>query len=209
MKKYYYKIQSSVELLWIVSDSTDPFRPTEKVAEFFVNNIKFETRTEGLGVGFSESFRKEIDGFQEVFLNEIFDNKILVHEEIGLTRINSEGAYFVSRHLTFLNKIAHIFFYSTINERATKKYLYLVSLPMEAGNTLYQKAYDYYQISGIEESYEMDKLSLSEFHKTIELQSITISDSDEITIYFRPSWDEEHGLYIRLNTDTEEIEVEY
>lgn len=208
MKKYYYKIQNNVELLCIVSDSTDPFRPNEKVAEFFVNNIKFEPKTEGLGVGFSESFRKELDGFQEVYLNEIFNNKILVHEKIGLMRINSEGAYFVSRHLIFLNKISYIFFYNTINENAVKRYLYLVDLPLEVGNILYQKAYDYYQMSGIEELYEMDKLSLIEFRKTIELQSITINDSNGITIYFRPSWDEEHGLYIRLNTDTDEIEVE-
>lgn len=209
-KKYYYKIQSNVELLWVVGESKDPLRPKEKVAEFFVNSIKFETRTEGLGVGFSKSFHKELESYHEIKPNQEYENKAILYEDIGLVRITHDRKYFVSRHLVCFNKIVFIGIFADVSEDTIAKYFYLLNSSKKLGDDIYQKAYEYYQISGSDEYYQLDKkMTLEEFYTTIEIQEVYIDKSNFITVHFRPSWDEEHGLYITLNTINGNIEIEY
>ncbi len=203
-------MQSNVELLWVVSDSIDPFRPNEKVAEFFVNGVKYETRTEGLGVGFSANFKKELEGYHEIELNQIFENKAFINEDIGLVRIAKNGYYFVTRHLNCFNKIASIGIFTKLNKESIEKYYFLLNLSKKFGEEIYHKAFEYFHISGSEEYFQLEnKLTLEEFKTTIELQEVYIDESDFVTIYFRPSWDEEHGLSFKINPKTNEIEIEY
>jgi hypothetical protein len=207
-KKYYFKISSKVDFLWILGKSSDPFRENERLAEFFVNNIKFETRTEGLGVGISQNFYKEIESFQEIQMNENFENKVILNDKIGLLRIIKDGALFATRYLPCFNKIVSIGIFSNINDEAIRKYLYLINATKELGDLIYQKSYEYYQISGSDEYFNLpEKLTIEEFKTTIELQEVYFEKGNDITIYFRPSWDEEHGLCLNLNSKTGEVEV--
>lgn len=210
IKKYYYKIQSNVELLWVVGESKDPLRPKEKVAEFFVNSVKFETRTEGLGVGFSKNFYKELESYHEIKPNQEYETKAILYEDIGLVRITHDRKYFMSRHLVCFNKIVIVGIFADLNEDTIAKYFYLLNLSKKLGDEIYQKSYEYYKMSGSDEYFQLDKkMAFEDFCTTIELQEIYIDKSDFITVNFRPSWDEEHGLFIKLNIINNDIEIEY
>lgn len=210
---YFYKIENNIEYVWRVRQITnDPYRENQTIAEHFVGNIK-----QFIG----RILRSENDLRQYNFLanyktvgSDKFNEEKVIHDEIiGLLR-QDESELYACRHILGLNKIALVRFENSVDIKSARQlFQKAVNIDKAFGMQIIQAGFEYYKkLWSIDEYFSEPNLNtIEKFEPTIELQSVTLyGDMEEefATYYFRPSWDEEHGMYVRVNFRSMTCKVE-
>lgn len=201
--RYFYKIENNIEFVWRVRQiEDDPYRKNENIAEHFVGNIKQFIRW----IVKTEDDLKErnlLEGYKELKNNE---NDLIYDEVLGLLRKDEKfQVTYAYRLILGLNKIAKIEFDDTVEIKSVRDlFQKAVNIDRETGKKIIEIGFEYYKrLWKIDKYYSSPNLdTMEKFMPTIELQSVNLYDdvsSEYVTYYFRPSWDEEHGLYIRFN----------
>lgn len=205
-ERIFYKIENNIDYVWrIVKVKNDPFRKDEFVAELLIGNIKqFINRI----VKNEQDLNRYnfLDGFIE--LNHV-DDKIIYDRELGLWRRHEKWQeIFAYRNIKGLNRIVPVSFETTVDIKSAKEILSKsINISTVIGNEIIHAGLKYYQyLCSINDYFaQVPMNSIEEFKSTIELNSVSIYgdvESHDVTYYFRPSWDEEHGLYIKFNFKT-------
>ena len=211
-KLYFYKIELKTDYLIVFGESNDPFCKNEKSYDFFINNIK----SQGLDIQFGcksnydlvHKYDFESIGFNQIIKNEINEKNIVFDELMGILRKGKWG-YFATRYLSCVNLFTSILIAEKEISLAKPQYEFLLNSERALGERIFEIAYEYFQQSESEEYFKIPyKLSLEEFKNTISLEQIEINNTNDISFYFRPSWDEEHGLYVKVNIQDESIYID-
>lgn len=210
--KYFYKIEDNIEFVWRIRQIIDdPYRKGESIAEHFVGNIKqfvkWIVKTEN-----DLKARKLLDGYKEIYGNE---NSVIYDEVLGLLRKDKKfPVTYAYRQIVGLNKIVRIEFENTVEIKSARDlFQKAINIDKETGEKIIKIGFEYYKkLWEINEYFSEPNLdTIEKFKPTIELQSVNFYGdviSKNVTYYFRPSWDEEHGLYVRFNLNSMSGEVD-
>ena len=213
--KYFYKTESNIDFVWKISkNQNDPYKESELLIEHFVNNVKQHV----IYILESEDDLKKwnlLTNYTEATIGTFDSNNTSIDEQLGLLHKDPKfQTIYAYRHINHFNKIVPIEFSDSlgpINVRAL--FTDILTLTKESYQKIIDSCYTYFKsLWEVHEYYSETKLdTIDKFLPTIELNNITINDNlenKEVTFYFRPSWDTEHGLYILFNFNTMECQVE-
>ena len=207
--KCYYKIENNIDFVWRIRElKDDPYRKGESIAEHFVGNTKQFVRW----IVKNEKDLKErnlLEGYQEIGNNAVYD------EVLGLLRKDEKfPVIYGFRQILGLEKIARIEFENTIEIRSVRDlFQKAINIDKVIGDKIINIGFEYYKKLWETDEYfsEPNLNTIEKFKPTIELQSVNFYDdikSGNVTYYFRPSWDEEHGLHIKFNLNSLTGEVD-
>lgn len=211
MDKYFFKIVDNIDFVWkIETVKKDPYKADETDFGLFVcdqrqfvpylfNNIQ-DIRNRDL-----------LDDYKEIIPQILIEDTYYLDPVIGLLHKDSYwNSLFAVRHIKCLDRFAPVVFEDTISGTDQLTYSRLMSFDPEIGQKVYESAYAYFKSLWKVDDYfsSTNLVTLESFLETLKLQSIYIrknEDAADVSIHFRPSWDEEHGLTILLNTETLEV----
>lgn len=213
--KYFYKIENNIEFVWRIRQiEDDPYRKDDSIAEHFVGNtkqyVKWIVRNEK-----DLKERNLLNGYKEIFENKNCEDDVIYDEVLGLLRKDEKfPVIYAFRQIVGLEKIARIEFENTVEIKSARNLFHkAVNIDKEIGEMIIKIGFEYYKrLWEIDEYFSKPNLdTIEKFKPTIELQSVNLYDdvkTGNVTYYFRPSWDEESGLYIRFNFESMSGEVE-
>ena len=149
--------------------------------------------------------RDLLTGYSEIQVNTLTKNNTFFDRKIGLLHKDTYwDTLFAVRHISCLDRLSPVVFRESIKEEFINLYLKFMESDKSVGQKIYQTAFDYFKnLWQYDEYFSSTNINtIEKFLRTIEIQAIYIEENGMIVISFRPSWDEEHGLYINLNMNT-------
>lgn len=215
MDKYFFKIVDNIDFVWkIEMVKKDPYRLDETDLGLFVCNQR-QFIPYLLNTIQDIRNRNLLDDYKEIRPQILTEDTYYLDPIIGLLhKDNYWNSLCAVRHIRCLDRFAPVVFGNNIDETDQLIYSRLMSFDPAVGQKVYEVAYAYFKSLWEVDDYfsSTNLVTLESFLQTLQLQSVYIrkdEDADEnlVSIHFRPSWDEEHGLTIVVNSESLEVKT--
>lgn len=215
MDRYFFKVIDNIDFVWKIEENTkDPYKGNEIEFTLSVCNERqfvpylFRTIHDIKNKGL-------LNDYEEITPGVLTDEKYYYDKTIGLLHKDSyRNTLFAVRYINCLGITAQVVFREEIQLKDIAVYSKLISCNKNVGDAIYETAYNYFKsLWEIDEYFSSTNLdTMEKFLVTLQLLPVHIRENDGIKenlilFHFRPSWDEEHGLRISLDVETNEVEL--
>lgn len=199
MNTYFYKIENDIDFVWRIRKvDDDPYQEGELIGEYLVGNVY--THTDHLITDKQDLYRlKLLNGFKEILSGSFNAENATYDPVLGTLRMDKDMLnLYTYRHLHYLKAIVPISFESNLLIKEVRDlYLKVIEPDSRLADQIFNTAFDRYKSYGLDDGIS----EIGDFKSTLSPGEISLIDPEEglVSYFFRPSWDEEHGLYIMVN----------